>query len=220
MKTIVLVRHGKAVPRKEGMEDIDRPLVDKGKKESAEIAEALKEKKLLPDLLISSQAKRAYETAQVFADTFKYPREKIAFQSAIYDESDIRNFFSIIKELDDKLQTVFVFGHEPTISSFARQMIKFFKDSLPKSAALGIGYKTENWAKIKRNQGQFLFLESPKGKTKMVKSLRKGLEENLNSQIRRNLANFNEGAVNKGIEELVANSSKQISKKFIKQLEK
>ena len=73
MKTIYLVRHGKAVSRELDIPDYERSLVDKGEKNSVKMAQLLKDKDLSADLFISSPANRALETAKIFTRVFNYP---------------------------------------------------------------------------------------------------------------------------------------------------
>jgi len=62
-KTIYLVRHAKSSWEHPGLADIDRPLNNRGKKNAPEMGSRLKNQQIFPDLLISSPAKRAYNTA-------------------------------------------------------------------------------------------------------------------------------------------------------------
>lgn len=57
-----LLRHAKA-KRGEGLEDFDRALKKRGKKAAQQVGEWLQQQQLIPDLIISSPAKRAIDTA-------------------------------------------------------------------------------------------------------------------------------------------------------------
>jgi len=87
MKMIYLVRHAAAADRSEPISDFDRPLIEKGKKESQKMANLLKSQGIKPQIYLSSSAIRAVETAQIFAKTFGYPKSKIILDEKIYSSS-------------------------------------------------------------------------------------------------------------------------------------
>ena len=63
MKTIYLVRHAQALPEKEGMQDIDRPLSEIGIKDAKRVAKRLGKNRQIPEMMITSSAQRAIQTA-------------------------------------------------------------------------------------------------------------------------------------------------------------
>ncbi len=65
MKSLILVRHGKAEQIKINQHDFDRKLIDRGIEDVNELAKELKEDKFQPELIITSSAKRAFQTAKV-----------------------------------------------------------------------------------------------------------------------------------------------------------
>jgi phosphohistidine phosphatase len=84
MKRVVIVRHGKAVPY--GYEDdFTRDLRERGKKDAKIIAEELNKRKLFPDTIVSSPAKRAIKTARIYADHLQYDRSNIVEVEDIYE---------------------------------------------------------------------------------------------------------------------------------------
>ncbi|HQQ12358.1 MAG TPA: histidine phosphatase family protein, partial [Bacteroidales bacterium] len=67
MKTLYIVRHAKSSWDFPEVSDHDRPLLEKGKKRTRKIIDFLQKKKVKPDLIISSSALRARETAGYLA---------------------------------------------------------------------------------------------------------------------------------------------------------
>ncbi|MDX1352726.1 MAG: histidine phosphatase family protein [Thiomicrorhabdus sp.] len=62
LRELMLLRHAKTDWKDDGLEDIERPLSDKGKKNAAKMGKWLKEKNLMPDLILVSPAVRAQQT--------------------------------------------------------------------------------------------------------------------------------------------------------------
>ena len=67
MKTLMLLRHAKSSWSEPDLSDHDRPLIEKGKKAAIRMGGLLVEKGLVPDLILSSTARRARKTAKLAA---------------------------------------------------------------------------------------------------------------------------------------------------------
>ncbi|HHE07433.1 MAG TPA: histidine phosphatase family protein [Chlorobaculum parvum] len=118
MKTLYLVRHAKAGWHDPAMADFDRRLTKRGHKQADEMSHRLHKQKIMPELLISSPASRAIETAEIFADTLGIERELIMQKIEIY-EGQAEALAAIVQALPDEYGTAMLFGHNPVISAFA-----------------------------------------------------------------------------------------------------
>ena len=156
MKEIYFVRHASAVPFDEGSDDIERHLVKEGKKNSKTMSRELKKSGKIPKLLISSPAARAIETAEQFAKEFSYPYNKIVIKNAIYD-SDSAGIIQAVKKLNDKYDSVMIFGHNPTLSDTVSELAKDYSDSMPKTGVVCLRINRNRWANIVRSQGIVAF---------------------------------------------------------------
>ncbi len=76
MKTLLLVRHAKSSWNDLTLSDFDRPLNDRGKDDAPQMAKRIKDKKIKIDLFISSPAKRAKKTANIFMEIFDENKKK------------------------------------------------------------------------------------------------------------------------------------------------
>ena len=81
MKKLIIMRHGKA--SKKAIPDMKRPLIDNGIKRNHQRAVDLKNIKLIPDLIISSPAIRAFQTAEIMAEKLNY-KGNIELNSVFY----------------------------------------------------------------------------------------------------------------------------------------
>ena len=71
MKTLYIVRHAKSSWDNLSIDDFDRPLNKKGLKDAPKMAKHFADTYQRPDLIISSPARRALETAENFAEKLK-----------------------------------------------------------------------------------------------------------------------------------------------------
>jgi phosphohistidine phosphatase len=160
MKKIYLVRHGKAL-KQEGLQDIDRPLVSEGAKEAHRVAKFLKKQGIQLDSMISSPAKRAYDTAKIFCSVWKQDKEQILIREEIYT-GDAERLFELLRGLDDRHEAVFFFGHNPTFEELASLLSKNYKASLPTGGVIGLSCPVMTWKALQRQKNTVDFLKSIK----------------------------------------------------------
>jgi phosphohistidine phosphatase len=89
MKKLYLVRHAKSSWEDSSLDDIDRPLNGRGKNNAPEMGERLKKQGILPDLLISSPAKRAMSTAKKIAERVGYSKKEILIDENLYPNNSL-----------------------------------------------------------------------------------------------------------------------------------
>src|ERR1041384_1277380 len=121
MKTIVLIRHAKSSWKYPELKDIERPLKKRGFNDAAIMAKVLKDKHIIPGLIISSPAVRAVETAKIFAHGFGYSVNLIEREPKLYLETKSR-LLKTVKKMDDRYTSVFLVSHNPGISDLANTL--------------------------------------------------------------------------------------------------
>jgi len=159
MKTVYLMRHGKSKRRPEYETDYERPLAKRGKRDAARMGEYLAGRDLLPDLIVSSSAARARDTALRFAEAAGCGAE-IRFEEALYFTDD-RAYLDLIWGLDDVLASVMFVGHNPVTES----VIETLSDSyahVPTGAVACIQFEVETWGEVERGMGQLAWVERPR----------------------------------------------------------
>lgn len=162
MKRIVLTRHGKAELHQYGISDFDRQLMKRGQKEAPMIAEKIKEKGIVPEVFISSPAKRAFQTAEKFADVFGYPKDSIITRDFIYGHFNQDKLIYLIEETASFAETVIVFGHNPTFEELAYYLSERFNEFIPTSGCVVIEFDVNQWSEIEARKGKVKYFEYPK----------------------------------------------------------
>ena len=116
-----LLRHGKA-ERYDGTEDYDRRLKKRGKRDSTRMGEWLKEKGLIPDLVISSPATRAIMTAKLVCDALGIERQQIQLEKRLYDEGLVR-VKSVLADCQSTYNRVLLVGHNPEFEDLITYLV-------------------------------------------------------------------------------------------------
>ena len=162
MKRLYLIRHAKSSWDDPDLSDIDRPLNKRGKKDAPIMGERLKnEHKAKPDLIISSPAKRAIRTARVIAKEIGYSKEKIEIKDSLY-ASGVTAMLNVIHYLDDSLDEVMLFGHNPDLTSLANHLSNQHVDNIPTCGIFCVDFDLKSWQDVKKGKGIFKFLDYPK----------------------------------------------------------
>ena len=160
MKRIVLVRHAKAEDGNYS-DDLNRKLRSQGKEDARMISIALKGELINPDLIISSHARRALKTAKMYAKILRYHKEQIQIMEELYDGISPGNFIDYVREFDDSLNTVFVFGHNPTIYYLVSALLHSYNQDMPTCATIGIDFAIDTWKDIELMNGTLAFRLTP-----------------------------------------------------------
>jgi phosphohistidine phosphatase len=161
LKTLLIIRHAKSDQSFFG-NDFERPLNERGKKDAPEMAKRLLDKHINIDAFVASPAKRAKKTAELFCETYKQKIEDIIFISALY-HAPAREFYEVIKTLDDTLDTVAIFAHNPGISYFVNELVSNTRvDNMPTCAIFAIQVNIDHWKDFAKSKKELLFFDYPK----------------------------------------------------------
>ncbi len=147
MKTLYIVRHAKSSWEHPELMDAERPLLEKGIKKTLRVTDFLRGKKLSVDIIISSPAVRAYETAKLYSPIFTYDPENVIINDKIYGHNT-DSLFEILFELDNNFNSVMMVGHNPTFTDFANHFLDKQIDWLPTSGVIRINFHTDKWQEI------------------------------------------------------------------------
>lgn len=161
MKTLLLVRHAKSSWAEPGLNDFDRPLNDRGKKDAPEMAKRIKDKGVKIDAFVSSPAKRAKRTARFFAEEYGLDKEAIILAENLYMAGP-SSFVQAIAALKDKDDTVALFSHNPGITEFASTLTSVRVDEMPTCAVYAVQVQTDSWKDFENAEKKFLFFDYPK----------------------------------------------------------
>jgi len=161
MKTLYIVRHAKSSWDHPGLSDDERPLLEKGIKRTLKIARYLQDNNIRTDLMISSHAVRAFETARIIAEAIGYPEEKIIISPKLY-HGGTDQLYDELFALNDQINSVMLFGHNPTFTSLANHFLEDQTDWLPTSAVVSIGFDTERWSDLPKATPETIFVVVPK----------------------------------------------------------
>ena len=115
MKRLILFRHAKTERDSDSGRDFDRQLAERGRSDARRMGEEIRKLGLTVDLIVSSPAARAAETAQLAG---LQPR----FDERIYDAS-AGDLQTILQSVDDSVGSLMLIGHNPGFERLASRLI-------------------------------------------------------------------------------------------------
>lgn len=160
-KQLLLIRHAKSDWDTDAKSDFDRPLNKRGNKDAPKMAGRLIDKHIIPQLLVSSPAVRAFSTAKHFAEVLNIDKKEIQEELAIYEASP-NTLLSIVNGFKNKYDLVALFGHNPGITHFAIDLCDTNVYDMPTCGLILIEFPFDDWKLISKGTGKEKLYDFPK----------------------------------------------------------
>lgn len=139
MKRLLLLRHAKAQP---GANDRNRPLSEQGLADAAALAKDLKDRQILPDVILCSDALRTRQTAAAITDL-----EHVHLVPELY-QAGSDDILAVIHYLSLNAKTLLVVAHNPGIAVLARLLARKQAgqcDAFPPCTLADFSVTAEEW---------------------------------------------------------------------------
>lgn len=143
-RELVLIRHTKSSWADLGQPDFERPLKKDRVDDARNMAAHLKKLKIQPDLIICSTAKRTRQTAEYFCERLDYTYNNIQFEDRIY-ESSAEDILEVIRETDAAINTLFIIGHNPSLTFTANYFNGISVLDLPTTGVVWLEFECDDW---------------------------------------------------------------------------
>lgn len=132
MKILYLLRHGKSSWENASLNDFDRPLNDRGDRESTEMGKYMLENNYIPDIILSSPSERTTETTENIVRELKFNGE-IKYIENLYlaSSSEIREVIE-----NTKSESALIIGHNPGLETLLNEITK--EDHVMKTSHLAV----------------------------------------------------------------------------------
>ncbi len=161
MKVLYLVRHAKSSWADFSIQDFDRPLNERGKRDAPLMAQRLLDKGCRIDAFISSPAKRARKTAEHFAKVYGRDKSTIIYHDELYLASPA-TFAEVIGKTNEFHEHIAVFSHNNGITDFANVLTEMRIDEMPTCSIFAVSADTNDWREFMNVRKEFLFFDYPK----------------------------------------------------------
>jgi phosphohistidine phosphatase len=157
---LYIVRHGIAIDREDPKSppEAERYLTEEGIEKTKQVAKSVAAQGISADLLISSPYLRAMQTAEIFASTLEYAKQKISKSEALLPGAEPGAFFRELAKHKDAA-IVFCFGHAPHLDELMATAVGV-KHAITEMKKAGVALV--ELKRVSPPSGQLVWLATPK----------------------------------------------------------
>lgn len=160
MKTLFILRHAKSSwENAEHLSDFERPLNKRGLEAAPLMGEVMKKQQFQPEIILSSPARRARQTAEIIRKKAEIKGE-IKYEERIYEASPAR-LLEVVSEQADKIESLMLVGHNPGFEGLVRFLTGQI-EPMPTAALAVIDLKITKWNETNSSIGALRTLIRPK----------------------------------------------------------
>jgi len=160
-RKLYIIRHGKSSWEHEGLDDIDRPLAERGIRNAGEMAERLLADGQVPRLIFSSPANRALNTALIMSKCWKMDPSELQIHDSLY-LAYLSEIEQVVASAPAELRSLAIFGHNPSFTSYANLFLDLPLDNLPTAGVVIVTLESDSWGGIGRKHVKESYVDYPK----------------------------------------------------------
>jgi len=160
-RKLYIIRHGKSSWDNEGLDDIDRPLNDRGTRSAKIMAERLMEKGLVPGLIYCSPANRALNTALIMKRIWGLDASLLNIHDELY-MAYVSEISEVVEQAPDEADSLAIFGHNPSFTMYANNFLDKALDNLPTAGVVVLTLESESWKNLGRKHVKASYVDFPK----------------------------------------------------------
>jgi phosphohistidine phosphatase len=165
-RELLILRHAKSAWDTGAATDFERPLAKRGLRDAPRMGEWMADAGIEPDLVVSSPATRARETAEAALAAMGRLDTPIRYERDIYFEG-FGSILALLGECAPEIRRVMLVGHNPDLESLVEYLAS---DPVPEpergkffpTAALARLAMPEDWRSLPRGCARLLSLVRPK----------------------------------------------------------
>ena len=162
----MLLRHAKSDWGSDAVDDLARPLAERGCKAAERMGIWMRGHASVPDYVISSPAVRARETARILCEALGREAMQVVYEDSLY-LADVGELLSLVRGFPGEAKSVMLVGHNPGLEEL---LVYLCGDDVP-TAANGKLLPTATlaqiavaaaWRNLRRNSGRLIAITRPK----------------------------------------------------------
>ncbi|CAN5715737.1 histidine phosphatase family protein [soil metagenome] len=144
-KVLLILRHAKSSWKDKKVDDHDRPLNKRGRREAIKMGEHLKKMNMLPDAIISSSAQRAIETTRFLCRYSGY--NNLVEVNFSLHRGGVDAYINALATVSNDKQKLLIIGHNPDLEELTGILINR-TIRIPTCTLVQLKLSIENWKSI------------------------------------------------------------------------
>ena len=159
---LLLLRHAKSAWDTGAPTDYDRPLAGRGEQDAPVMGAWIKKQGLIPEIVVSSPALRAKQTAEAVCRSMGVKPKNIVWDERVYAAS-VSQLLEVLREYKKKPESLMLVGHNPGLEDLLVYLVGDTIDIPPDgkllpTAALAHLEVPDNLKKIAEGSGRLISL--------------------------------------------------------------
>ena len=150
---LYLLRHAQSADKQIGQTDKERTITSVGLLDAKAIGKFLKERFIIPELIVSSSAVRAITTSQIVAESITYKSSDLLIRDELYN-ADVTTLLQTISTFTNNVKRVMIVGHNPGLSFLSSQLLKGLSLNLSPAELVIIHLEVASWQEIRSAKGK------------------------------------------------------------------
>ena len=119
-RTLILLRHAKSAWDDPDLDDHDRPLADRGRRDAAEVGRLMAERRIRPELVLCSTSVRTRQTWK--GPNGRAPgRTAVRFEERVYEASSY-DLLRLVHAVPEPVRSLLLIGHGPGLPDLADRL--------------------------------------------------------------------------------------------------
>lgn len=161
MKTLTLLRHAKSSWKDASLGDHERPLSARGRRDAPEMGRRLQAAEIRPSLIVSSPARRAWNTAEEVARTIGFPREFLQREKDLY-LADADTLLDVIGRQDASFNHLLICAHNPGLTDLVQMFVPGLTDNLVTAGFVTVAAEADEWRDFASSRPELVAYDYPK----------------------------------------------------------
>lgn len=160
MKTLYLIHHARSDWEEPGASDFERGLTERGYRDINTMGSYLLLRGILPDVMLSSSALRAQETADKLAQKLGFEGSPVYLSELYFTPPE--TILETVMLQEDEAETIFVIGHNPQLTGFANMLTEEHVSKIPTMGIVAMTFDMDSWQSLEEVKGKIEFFIFPK----------------------------------------------------------
>jgi len=167
LKTLYVLRHAKSDWGDSSLRDFDRPLNSRGWKAAKAMGNEMRERELVPDLVLVSPAARTSETLARVEEGYGEKFEAVETRSIYLAETE--TLVALVRNAPASSRRLMIVGHNPGMHEVVLALTEGPRDvredvatKFPTAALAEISFDVADWADITLGSGQIRSFVKPR----------------------------------------------------------
>jgi phosphohistidine phosphatase len=161
MLQLTLIRHAKSSWENPALNDFDRPLNKRGRKNAPLMGKVIRKRGLVFEQIVSSPALRAITTARSIAEKLGFPEQDVVQRADLYDAS-LNALLDCVSSLDNRYSKIALVAHNPGITALCNHLTGESITNLPTCAVALIEFDLDDWRAVDQDTGRLALYEYPR----------------------------------------------------------